>query len=584
MPVVDVDPDALRQLAGVPEKSESDLLDDLFALGLEFEGRTEDDELQLEFAPDRLDRLSVEGIARSLRQQYGTDRGIHQPRINPSQWSIIVDESVPDERPYVTGAIIRDISLTDSSLGSLIQLQEKLHATMGRQRVKGAIGVHDLAMIKGNQTGPDDLSVITYRGIEADAAQFVPLESDVEHTPATVLTDHPTGKAYADIVEGYESMPAIFDDLGLFSFPPIINGKRTEVTASSRDLLIELTGTDQWTIDKMLTIICYALDARGATIEAVDIQYGDHRLERPDFATKTKELTHEAIERTLGIELSGTTVTDLLERSGLDARTRETDDGLLYYVDIPAYRVDILHAVDLIDDIGRAYGFNELEPQYPEVSTVGSRHEASRFERAVRGLLVGCGFEDQLNFNLVSEESNYDRMGLSQEDDAIGGGEPARIREPYSEEYEIVRTWVLPSLMTVLENNTHRRYPQNLAEIGIAITQDDDNPTKVHERRSVGAVLARPEATYEDAKSVLDTIARRLAVPLDTAPTTHPSFIEGRTATIDFGTGPVGVIGELHPSVIVTHDVEVPVTGFEFDLAGLKEAVDDFDRNETAGE
>lgn len=580
MPVVDVDPDALRRLAGVPDKPERELLDDLFALGLEFEGRTEDDELQLEFAPDRLDRLSVEGVARSLRYQYGEDRGIHQPRINAPSWTITVDESVPDDRPYVTGAIIRNIKLTEDSLGSLIQLQEKLHATMGRQRVKGAIGVHDLAMLKGNQTGDTDRSTITYRGVEADADRFVPLESDTDMTPAEVLDEHPTGQTYADIVDDYEAMPTIYDDIGLFSFPPIINGKRTEVSESSRDLLIELTGTDQWTIDKMLAIICYALDARGATVEAVDVEYPDHTLERPDLGTKQKDLDHEAIERTLGVELSGTTVTDLLERAGLDAEPRETASGLTYTVSIPAYRVDILHPVDIIDDIGRAFGFNDLDPHYPDVSTVGSRHEQSRFERAVRGLLVGSGFEDQLNFNLISHEDNFARMNIGSGDSSIGGGEPATIREPYSEEYEIVRTWVLPSLLMVLENNTHRRYPQDLAEIGVTTRIDRSEPTDVHESRSVGAVLARTDATYEDAKSKLEIIARRLAVPLSTKPASHPSFIDGRTATIDFGTGQAGVIGELHPSVIVEHDIEVPVAAFEFDLAELQAAVNATGRSE----
>ena len=73
MPVVDVDPDELRDLTGHDEKSDEELKDDLFNLGLEFEGETDDGELQLEFAPDRLDRLSVEVVDRSLRYQYGDD-------------------------------------------------------------------------------------------------------------------------------------------------------------------------------------------------------------------------------------------------------------------------------------------------------------------------------------------------------------------------------------------------------------------------------------------------------------------------------------------------------------------------------
>lgn len=575
MPVVNVDADELRRLAGADDVDEETLLEDLFALGLEYEGRTEDDELQLEFGPDRLDRLSVEGVARSLRYQYGVDRGIDVPRTNESNWTIEVDESVPDDRPYIAGAVIRNLDLTEDILMSLIQLQEKLHQTMGRGREKGAIGLHDLTMLKGAAGPSDDESTVTYRGIDPEADRFVPLEAEAEMTPGEVLTDHPTGREYAGIVAPYESLPAIYDEIGLFSFPPIINGLRTEVTPNTRDILIELTGTEQWTIDKMLSIICYAFDARGATIERVDVSYPDVTVERPDFEVRTKRVDHDLVERVLGIDLAGDTVIDLMERSGLEAQPAETDAGLAYDVDIPPYRVDVLHPIDIVDDIGRAYGFNDLEPRYPDVNTVGGRHEPSRFERAVRNVMVGLGFEDLLNFNLVSTEANFDRMGIRPTDEAYGAARPPRIAQPYSEEYEIVRTWALPSLLQVLENNTHRSYPQELSEIGLATRIDGNEPTSVAERRSVAAVIARSDASYEVAKSRLTGLCRRFEVPLETPRVEHPTFIGGRAATIDFGTGSTGVIGEFHPSVLTEFDLEVPVAAFEFDLAALHEAVNE---------
>ncbi|OYR79076.1 phenylalanine--tRNA ligase subunit beta, partial [Halorubrum sp. E3] len=107
MPVVDIDTDELRGLTGHEEKDDAELKEDLFGLGLEFEGETDDGLLQFEFAPDRLDRLSVEGVARSLRYHYGDARGVYVPNTNDPEWSIEVDESVPDERPYVTGAVVR---------------------------------------------------------------------------------------------------------------------------------------------------------------------------------------------------------------------------------------------------------------------------------------------------------------------------------------------------------------------------------------------------------------------------------------------------------------------------------------------
>ncbi|WP_276255322.1 phenylalanine--tRNA ligase subunit beta [Halomontanus rarus] len=578
MPTVDIAPDELRDLTGHDEKSDDELIEDLFALGLEYEGETEDGAFELEFAPDRLDRLSVEGVARSLRYQYGDARGVYVPKTNSPDWTITVDESVPDERPYVTGAVVRDVTLDEDALDSLIQLQEKLHATMGRKRAKGAIGIHDMTMLKGSPATEGNPSV-RYTGVEPDEDRFVPLDSDAELTPGEVLEEHATGEKYADLVRGNDRYPAIYDDLGLFSFPPVINGRRTEVSTDSRDLFVELTGTDQWTIDKMCVIICYALSARGGTVEEVTVEYPDGRsdgrdLVRPTLETKTKTVSHDRVETILGIDFDPEEVVDLAERAGLDAETGENEDGdLVYEMTIPPYRVDVLHPMDVIDDLGRAYGFNELEPRYPDVGTVGGRHERTRLEDAARTQLVGLGFEDLLNFHMINEAENFSRMGLASDDDGFGAGDPTTIKEPYSEDYTMLRTWVLPSLVMVLENNTHRAYPQDLAEIGFAARVDTESEAKtetgVDESRHVAAVLASHDAAYEDAKARLQALVRNFGGELETPATEHPTFIDGRTAAVVIDGEEVGVIGEVHPKVLVEHDLEVPVAAFEFDLESL---------------
>jgi phenylalanyl-tRNA synthetase beta chain len=623
MPVVDIDPDELRELTGHDEKSDDDLRADLFDLGLEFEGWTDEEEMQLEFAPDRLDRLSVEGVARSLRYQYGDDRGVYVPSTNDPEWTIRVEDQPPG-RPYVTGAIVRGVDFTEGSLESLIQLQEKLHATMGRQRAKGAIGVHDLTMLKGHEArsaserssseghGPSDRSSgqspredgegtdprddaatnearsdagksIRYTSVAPDGERFVPLDAEEDMTPADVLADHPVGETYADLVEGFERYPAIYDAIGLFSFPPVINGRRTEVSTDSRDLLVEMTGTDQWTVDRMLNIVCYALSARGAQIERVEVEYADdapgeyagRTLDRPDLTTKTKTVTHDRVEGVLGVDLEEATVVDCAERAGLDAEPTTADGEPAYEVEVPPYRVDALHPLDIVDDIGRAYGFNELEPRYPDVSTVGGRNDRSRLEDAARDALVGLGFEDLLNFHMTNEVENFERMRLADPgaggDDAdhLGAGEPVTIREPYSEDYTILRTWALPSLMMVLENNTHRSYPQDLAEIGLSAEVDDGENTGAAERRTVAAVLARTDVSYEDAKARLQALAAAFSKDLATPATDHPTFIDGRAAEVVLDGHSAGVVGEVHPAVLVEHDLEVPVVAFEFDLDAL---------------
>ncbi|WP_144927609.1 phenylalanine--tRNA ligase subunit beta [Halorubrum salsamenti] len=578
MPVVDIDTDELRGLTGRTDTSDDEFKQDLFGLGLEFEGETDDGLLQFEFAPDRLDRLSVEGVARSLRYHYGDDRGVYVPETNDPEWTIEVDESVPDERPYVTGAVVRGVDLDEGALDSLIQLQEKLHATMGRGRAKGAIGIHDLAMVKGAPLQEGAEPSITYRGVDPDGDAFVPLDANDELTPNEVLAEHATGQTYADLVDDLDRYPAIYDELGLFSFPPVINGKRTEVTTGSRELFVELTGTDQWTIDRMCNIICYALSARGATIEAVEVNYADGathpgeygaELVRPNFDTDEKAVGHDRIETLLGVDFEPEEVVDCFERAGLDA-SYTLDEDVTYEVSIPPYRVDVLHPLDLVDDVGRAYGFDNLEPRYPDVGTVGGRHERSRLEDAVRTSLVGLGFEDLLNFHMTSGTENYDRMNLEAGSDAFGGGDPVEITEPYSEEYTQLRTWSVPSLLMLLERNTHNAYPQDVAEVGFAAERDDSENTNVAERRHVAGAVARRDASYEAAKGRLQAVCDDFGADLETPRTEHPSFIDGRTAAVVIDGETVGVVGEVHPAVLVEHDLEVPVAAFEFHLDALR--------------
>ncbi len=595
MPVVEVDPDELRELTG-RRIDDDDLLEDLFGLGIEYEGETDDGEFKLEFEPDRLDWLSVEGLARALQYHYGEARGIHVPSTNDPEWTIEVQDT-PPERPYVTGAVVRGLDLDPGTLDSLIQLQEKLHATMGRSRSKGAIGVHDLTMLKGAPapaagTGDSDTpgrgdgtarggrgKSVTYTSMDPDDERFVPLEGNEEMSPREVTERHHIGGEYADLVAEMERYPAIYDDIGLFSFPPVVNGRRTAVSESSRDLLVEMTGTDQWTVDRMLNIVCYALSARGGRVERVTVQYtddapGEHagrRFDRPDLETKGKRITHDRIESVLGREFDRETVLDCLERSGLEGTHETGDDGTdSYEVEVPPYRVDVLHPIDVVDDIGRAYGFNDLQPRYPDVSTVGGRHERSRLEDAVRETLVGLGFEDLLNFYMTSQQEVFERMNLDPTDDAVGAGRPVRIKEPFSAEYTILRPWALPSVLQVLENNTHRSYPQHLAEVGLVAVCDESENTGVAEYRTVAGALAEPGVSYEDARARLQALVRAFDSTLETPPTDHPSFIDGRTASVVVDGESVGVVGELHPAVLVGHDLELPVVAFELRLDALQ--------------
>ena len=179
MPVVDVDPDELRELTGHAGKDDDELRADLFDLGLEFEGWTDEEEMQLEFAPDRLDRLSVEGIARSLRYHYGDDRGVYVPSTNDAEWTIEVDSSVPDGRPYVTGAVVRGLDLDQRLERAVVHVQPADHRTRHVGPALGDRGVDldgPLGVVRLRNVHPPVVAVVVPQR-PGDALHREPIEA-----------------------------------------------------------------------------------------------------------------------------------------------------------------------------------------------------------------------------------------------------------------------------------------------------------------------------------------------------------------------------------------------------------------------
>jgi len=171
---------------------------------------------------------------------------------------------------------------------------------------------------------------------------------------------------------------------------------------------------------------------------------------------------------------------------------------------------------------------------------------------------------------MTSGTENYDRMNLEAGSDAFGGGNPVEITEPYSEEYTQLRTWAIPSLVMLLERNTHNAYPQDVAEVGFAAERDDSENTNVAERRHVAGAVARRDASYEAAKGRLQAVCDDFRAELETPRTEHPLLHrrpdrrrrDRRRGSRRDRRGP--------PAVLVEHDLEVPVAAFEFHLDALR--------------
>jgi len=243
-----------------------ELRDKIPMLGVDMESISEE-KIVVEVFPNRPDMLSVEGFARALKGFLDIETGLVEYKIHDSGAVLFVDGSVEDVRPYIACGIIKGVKFDEGSLVSLMDLQEKLHVTHGRNRKKVAIGVHDM-----NNSGIKP--PFKYLAARPEDISFVPLDMSEELNLTEILRKHPKGVEFAHVLEGFDRCPVILDaEERVLSFPPIINGELTRVTGDTKDLFIEVTGNDKRAVEQALNIVVTSIADRGGEIYGVGLEH-----------------------------------------------------------------------------------------------------------------------------------------------------------------------------------------------------------------------------------------------------------------------------------------------------------------------
>ena len=527
----------------------------LAAMGVPVEG-VEGDEIEVEVFPNRPDMLSVEGVARNLRGILGIETGLPSTPLKASDLIVEVDPSTKDIRPFIVCGIARNVTFDDPFIRSVMQIQEKLHATHCRKRRKASIGIYDLDTIKGP---------IRYVALEPGMIEFVPLSLEGEEEYGSmsgreILIKHSKGRDYAFTLEDLPRFPILEDANGqVLSMPPIINSEETRVSEGTTNLFFDVTGTDLKTICQVLNIFCALLTDRGAEVGSVEVRYADAIMVTPELAPSTMEVDVTYITQLLGISLSDKEVVERLERMRLGVKKK--GKGRLE-VSIPAFRTDVMHPMDLAEDVAIGHGYVNFEPSLPAVATVGAPLPVRDAGDVVRDALVGHGFSEVITFVLTNPDRLFTRMGEEQRP-------VATIANPNSSEFTVVRDRLLPSLMETLERNKRHGYPQRLFEVGDIVVLDDKSDTRTRNVRRLGGAMAGTDATFAALKAVVESLGRTLGRSMTFETVDEGAFIPGRAARVLVDGTPAGVFGEVHPAVLESFALEVPVAALEFDLEVL---------------
>ena len=544
--------------------------------------------LRLNMLAVRPDIFDPGGMARYIRGYLGVQTGLIEYLPSAPRYRVQVDPQLAREdslRPFIACAVVRNVQLDHNTIKMVMNLQEDLHWALGRNRKLASIGVYDLDTLEGE--------TFHYDAVDPDGVRFVPLgydpaQPDSKLTPREILERHKTGQAFAHLLEAMKKYPLLRDGGGtVLSMPPIINSESTRVTLSTRQFFVDVTGLSQRTVDRALNIIVTSFKeimpqiviesvvieggsaAGGVPAQTAASADGASRM-TPDLRPTEMLLSVRQAADTIGVELNAAELGELLESMGHGVEEGSRSDSLRVFV--PAYRNDVMHAVDLIEDAAIAHGYDNLEARLVPTFTVGRAREVEEQAGVARRVFTGLGFHQVMTLVLGNEVDTFDKWRMPAGHplgDALRA-RTVRIKYPISVEQTIGRATLLPGLMETLSINKQYDLPQYLFEVGDCTSVDAAAETGAREERYAAAVMIGTHVGYAEIRAVADAFVHEMGRAVRVEAAVHPSYIPGRVAAIVAADGEqLGLMGELHPEVLEAYGLKHPVAALEVNFAKL---------------
>jgi phenylalanyl-tRNA synthetase beta chain len=561
---------------------------------------------------NRYDLLCVEGLARAIKVFLGDiEAPVYQIVGEPTTTMTVNKANVDTIRPFVVCAILRDITFTQTRYDSFIELQDQLHRNLCRQRTLVAIGTHDLDSVKGP---------FSYDARAPTDIQFVPLTSDTQSFNAKELLEFyetdPTCKhlkPYVPIIKDAPLYPVVLDsDETVLSLPPIINGNKSKITLDTKNVFIECTATDLTKANIVLDTVVTMFSeycSNPFTVEPVQVNFEENgeivkSYVTPAMSTRRETATVAFCNSLIGINVSAEEMKVLCNKVQLGPAELLDNDTILS-ITVPPTRSDILHAVDIAEDIGIAYGYNKIVKRVAKTCTVGGEQPLNTLGDLLRDEIGRAGYVEVLTHGLCSLRDNFTalRRNISP---AVSLSNPANI------EYQVVRTTLLPGLLKTLQHNKSASFTGGfkLFEISDVVLPDDQHVVAetivgAKNARRVCAVYAGPTSGFEIIHGLVDRVMTLCEVApekeyvqnsakgdeekyrvsregwyytiveLSADDYVVGTYFPGRAAAILL-TSPdggervqIGTFGILHPEVLSNFDILYPASCVELDLEAL---------------
>lgn len=552
MPTISVEQALLRKLVeGKGRKHDvGDLAFRLPLMGTDID-TCDDEKLDIEIFPDRPDLLSPETLFHGMMPFLHDSPSNPRLSVNPGTISMKVSPELSQIRPVILGAVVRGLDVDDEVIKRLMDHQEKLHFALGRGRKRASIGVHDLSTIS-----PPFRVEATSRDLS-----FIPLAMENEMTIDEILMSHPKGVDYAHLLEGMEKVPIIFDSNdAVLSFPPVINGDHTTVTANTRDLFIDVTGLDFRACESALMLVCLQLSIMGGSVESVRVT----TCEGKEWSLNGSPVEHivgrNLVEGILGNSFTEDEIENAIRRMG---GIYNGDSSGNLSISMPRWRFDILHPIDLVEEVAIGHGYDDLAYDVPKAPLTAIPRPDGHLRRRIREALQGLGLIQIQSLTLSNDKDQFESMRWKPH------GDITRMTNPITIEHTILRQNILPGLMRLLAANRHHELPQGVYELGSVVVN--------HENRDKFAFLvAENSGGFAALRGRLQSLMRDLGcVSWSLEAMNDGPWLNGRGANIIVDGTKVGECGEVDPHVSETFDLKVPLSGAQIDVATLSSVLSD---------
>ena len=551
--------------------------------------RLDDVVFELEITPNRPDCLSLIGVAREIRAETGNPLKLPSGDLKESETDIqeltSVTINAPDLCPRYAARVIQGVKVGESPAW----LQQRLES-VGVGVINNIVDVTNFVLMEyGQPLHAFDYHKLTENRIvvrrATDGEKLTTLD-EVERELATdmlVIADAENPVALAGIMGGYDSeITETTCDILLES--AYFNPSSVRATAKALGISTEASyrferGADPGVVITALDRAAQLItELAGGTIceGVVDVYPGEQPLTRI-------QLRPERVNFVLGTTIEIAEMVQILNRLEFDVET----SGDVYQVTVPTFRSDVTREIDLIEEIARVYGYDNIPTALPKGDIpVPPPNPKTEVHNRIRRFLLAAGMMEAVNYSFC-DPNCFDKIRLNASDPLR---DTVKLRNPLSPEMSVLRTTLLPSL---LENAQHNRNHQidtiALFEIGSVFIHNNQNGRSdlriaTLEPERVTGILAGQigEGIYSnpyrqpdffDVKGLVEGILEVCGIAdytLQKADT--PTFHPGRNAAVLLGNRQLGTFGEAHPQVLENYDLPYKAYLFEFDLEGLVDA------------